>query len=244
MQPAEAAVGDRAGGGEAEAEQQDGEREHDVHRARRGTCRPSRGSSRRSCPSVTPMNTDSPVRDERDRERHARAVDHAREDVAADRRRRRRSARSSGRTAGRSRRARRSPARSASGAPTRLDDRAGEDRDEDQQDDERRARPCATLSLRKRRQKSWSGDRAAMTARRGRSARGRSPRRGAALGRGTHVLIGAFGVGCDGGDRFPRAPSRAPRHVSTLSSEQPTSRFQTSLASPFLAPFLKSLPVR
>ena len=50
----------------------------------RGTCRSSRGRSRRPARRSSPMTTAMPVEMKRHLERHARAVDRAREDVAAE----------------------------------------------------------------------------------------------------------------------------------------------------------------
>ena len=65
-------------------EQQDREGEQHVDQARERRCRPSRGSSRRSCRSTTPISDRDRRRDDRHRERHPGAVEDPREHVAAE----------------------------------------------------------------------------------------------------------------------------------------------------------------
>ena len=143
---AEAAVLGRARRREAETEQQDREREQDVDRRGRSPVSTQPRKKPAIMPIVTPISTDRPVPTNATMQRHAGAVEDAREDVAPDARRRRTrcSLTRAGRAA-RSRPARRSTARSGPGCPRMLADRRREDRDEDQQDDERqrrRAQPC------------------------------------------------------------------------------------------------------
>ena len=90
IRPGGAAVAERAGRGDPEREQQDRERERDVDQPRDdrvGDAAVVAGDHARARRRST---TDEGGRDERDLERDARAVEHAREDVLADRSRRRR----------------------------------------------------------------------------------------------------------------------------------------------------------
>ena len=136
---AQAAVLGRARRRQAEAEQQDREREQDVDHAGDHRVHPAAEEAGDHAHRHADRHRQAGA-DERDQQRHPRAVEDAREDVATERVDAEEVLAARARTAARSRRARRCCRRSARGAPRMLRISGAKIADQDQQDDERARR--------------------------------------------------------------------------------------------------------